>query len=165
MMKKVYIDQTSNTCTAVFVRDAQVISAGATIYSMPVKDKNSEYQRYAEEYDIHFIFDDHVPQLDFYTIPQVDIFATDSAGGYIGSLGQSTDLSSDAPICYIDRNRRCFRIAQNGREFISHAADWKTRLTPCTDVEFYASLSNARETHEFLDLTDLERSLQNLTDG
>lgn len=148
---------------AVFVRDAQVISAGATICSMPVKDKNEEYQRYAEEFDIHFIFDDHIPQLDFYTIPQVDIFATDSTGGYIGSLGQPVNLRSDAPICYIHRNRLCFRIAQNGSEFLNHAAEWKTRLTPCGEVEFYDSCQQAKESHDFLDLTELERSLRKQT--
>lgn len=51
---------------------------GTTLYPMSVKDKNTEYQRYADTYDLKFIFDDDIPQIDFYTVPRVDIFAKDS---------------------------------------------------------------------------------------
>ena len=81
-MKKLYLDAASNGCTAVYVKDAEVVPAGTTISSMPVKMKNREYQKYAEEYDICFIFDDHIPALPFYTVPWVDLMATDSRGGY-----------------------------------------------------------------------------------
>ena len=53
-MKKLYLDRTQLTsCTAVFVSDAQVIDAGATVNAMSVKDKDKEYERFAREYDIH----------------------------------------------------------------------------------------------------------------
>ena len=65
-MKKLYIDKTENTgCFSVFVKDAEVNWVGATVYSMPIKHKNSEYQRYATNYDINFIFDDNIPEIDF----------------------------------------------------------------------------------------------------
>lgn len=159
-MKKVYFDQTEATaCMSVIVRDAQVIPAGATVSSMPVRHKNSEYQRYGDEYDIQFIFDDNVPQIDFYTIPQIDIFATDSKGGYIASLGQNVDLDSDAPICYIDIDRKCFVVAPNGREFLNRVKQWKTLMTPCTDVEFFASREEASAKYEFLDREKIEQAL------
>lgn len=113
-MKKIYLDMTQATmCIGAFVADAEVIPAGAVVSSMSVKHKNSEYERYAREYDIHFIFDDKVPAVDFYTIPMVEIIATDSAGGYIGSVGQATDLQKEIPICYIDRDKNCYLIARN----------------------------------------------------
>ena len=98
-MRKVYLDRTQmKTCTGIFLKDAEVILTGTTVYAMPVKDKNEEYQRFAKEYDIHFIFEDDVPAVDFYTVPMVEIFALDSAGGYIGSVGQPADLEQDIPI-------------------------------------------------------------------
>ena len=86
-MRKVYIDRIKfNGCIAVLVPDAEVISAGTTVYPMDVEYKNEEYQKYADRYDIHFIFYDDVPNPDFYSVPQVDIFARDSEGGLLEQL-------------------------------------------------------------------------------
>lgn len=159
-MKKLYIDKTENTeCCSVFVKDAEVNWAGATVYSMPIKHKNSEYQRYATDYDIHFIFDDNIPSLNFYTIPLIDIFAVDSEGGYLGFLGDGIDLEGDAPICYIDNNCNCFLIAKNGKEFLNNATSWKTHMTPYTDVEFFTSKEEAMEKYEFIDNETLNKLL------
>jgi hypothetical protein len=106
------------------VKDAEVIPVGTTIYSM--SNKNSKYKRFANEYDIHFIFDDNIPEVDFYTIPMMDIFATDDCGGYTGSLGHVTDLEKNIPICYIDKNRNCYLIADNGKDFLENAQNWKS---------------------------------------
>lgn len=160
-MRKVYLDMTqANMCISVYVKDAEVILAGTTVNAMSVKYKNSEYQRFAEEYDIHFIFEEDIPRIDFYTVPMVEIFAVDSADGYIGSVGQTTDLQGDIPICYIDRNKRCYLIADNGKEFLKKADQWKENLAPYGDIEFFESFDAAREKYEFLDRTELEEDLK-----
>jgi len=160
MMRKVYLDMTkANMCIGVFVKDAEVIPAGATVNAMSVKHKNDEYQRFADEYDIHFIFEDNVPSIDFYTVPMVDIFAVDSAGGYICSVGQAIDLQKDIPICYIDEDKRCYLIAENGEEFLQKVKQWKERLIPYPEIEFFESFEAARERYEFLDRGKLEREL------
>ena len=152
MPKRVlYLDRTKmKTCTSVFLKDTEIISAGAIVYAMPIKDKNEEYQRFAEEYDIHFIFEDHVPGIDFYTIPMVEIFAVDSAGGYIGSVGQSVDLEQDIPVCYIDKEKKCYLIAVNGKEFLENVYQWKKNLVPYSEIEFLKSLEEAKEKFEFV---------------
>ena len=151
MPKRVlYLDRTKmKTCTSVFLKDKEIISAGAIVYAMPIKDKNEEYQRFAEEYDIHFIFEDHVPGIDFYTIPMVEIFALDNAGGYIGSVGQSVDLEQDIPICYIDKEKKCYLIATSGKEFLENVCQWKKNLVPYSEIEFLKSLEEAKEKFEF----------------
>lgn len=164
-MKKVYLDMTQATmCIGAFVADAEVSPAGAVVSSMPVRHKNSEYQRYADEYNIHFIFDDKVPEVDFYTIPMVDIFATDSEGGYIGSVGQATDLQKEIPICYIDKDKKCFLIADSGMGFLDKVKkwklSWKTDMKPCADVEFLTSLEEAQKKYEFLDRKAMEQELR-----
>lgn len=159
-MKKVYLDITQATmCISVYVDDAEVVLAGTSVASMSVRHKNSEYQRFSEEYDIHFIFDDNIPAVDFYTIPMVEIFAVDSAGGYIGSVGQATNLQKEIPICYIDKDKKCYLIADSGKEFLEHVRQWKSHWTPCADIEFFASLDAAQEKYEFLDRAAMEQEL------
>ena len=148
-MKKVYLDTThANMCIGAIVSDSEVVLAGASVNAMSVKHKNSEYQRFAEEYDIHFIFKDNVPAIDFYTIPMVEVFAVDSVGGYIGSIGQHTDLEADIPICYIDSEKRCYLIAANGNDFLSNVHQWKDKLIPYTDIEFFDSFEKAQKKFE-----------------
>ena len=151
-MKKLYLDETqAHECMSIFIKDAEIIHAGTTIYSMSVKDKNAEYERYADEYDIHFIFDDDIPHIDFYTIPQVDIMATDSQGGFIGTIGQMTDFESDARICYIDKDCNCYLVAENGQDFLKCAPMWKSSLKEYNGVTFYNSKSDAEKDVEFVD--------------
>lgn len=149
-------------CLSVFVNDTEVILAGTPINTMSVKHKNNEYQRFAEEYDIHFIFEDRVPEIDFYTIPMVDVFARDSAGGYIGSVGQATNLKANTPICYIDGEKNCYLIAKNFREFLDSAYRWKEMLIPYNHVEFFESLEMAQKKYEFLDRTVIEQELEKI---
>ena len=155
-MKKVYFDKTKNNmCISVYMKDTEIIPAGALVNTMSIKHKNSEYQRFADEYDIHFIFEDDVPKVDFYTIPMVDIFAVDSNGGYIGSVGQATDLQGDIPICYIDTERNCYLIAGNGKEFLAKVQHWKKDLVPYDDIEFLESLEEAQEKYEFVEIDNI----------
>lgn len=159
-MKKLYLDVTeAEECMAVYIKDAEIIRAGATIYSMPVKDNNAEYKRYADEYDIHFIFDNDVPQVDFYTVPQVDIIATDSCGGFIGTVGQTTDFQSDALICYIDRFHNCYLIAGNAEDFIKCAAIWKNCLKKYDGITFFKEKSEAEKVFEFIDWRKIRQDL------
>lgn len=150
-MKKVYIDKTITTgCTGFYIKDTEVIPAGTTVYSMSVKDKNEEYLKYEKNYDICFIFDDDIPEIDFYAVPMIDIFAKDHNGGFFGTAGEMTDLESEAPICYIDSDRNCFIAADNGRDFIKNAAYWKQNLVPDRKNEFFASREEAEKKYEFI---------------
>lgn len=149
-MKRLYYDMSEGKCIGVFVRDAQVIPAGTSVYSMGVKDKNEAYEVYAQNYDIHFIFDDAVPDVSFYTVPWVDIFATDSEGGFLGTIGQLTDVEGEAPICYIDRNGTCFLAAENLKKLMEKPSEWRRTMTNCDLVSFYGSKEEAEEKLEFI---------------
>ena len=155
-MRNIYLDRTQFTgAISVSSKDTEIILAGTTIYSMSVDDKNEEYQRYADDYDIQFIFDDYIPHLEFYTIPHVDIMAKDSRGGFIGTIGQSCDLESNAPICYINKDLECFIIAENGADFLSNIESWQNNLKPYDKITFYRSKVEAEMKLEFIDLSDI----------
>ncbi len=156
-MRKVYLDMTEANCTSAFVRDVEVIPAGTTIYSMQTKDKDDTYQRFAVEYDIHFIFDDNVPKLDFYTIPYIDIMAVDSCGGYIGTIGEMSSLDSSAPICYIDRDGKCFLAAESFKDLLKNPKLWKTQLKPYDGIMLFHSKAEAQEKFAFFDIDRLVR--------
>lgn len=151
-MKKIYLDATQDTrCMDLFVKDMEVVRTGTTIYTMSVKDRNEVYLRYAQDYDIHFIFEDHVPNITFYTIPYIDIMAEDNEGGFIGSIGMCSDLESNAPICYINKDLECFLVADNMKVFLEKADSWKNHLEPYKDIVFYKSKSEAEQEIEIID--------------
>jgi hypothetical protein len=153
-MRKVYLDRTELTgAINVNLKDTEVIPAGTTIYPMNVYHKNEEYQKYANDYDIQFIFDDDIPHLEFYTVPYVDIMAKDSKGGFIGTVGQQCDLKSDAPICYINRHLECLIISENGEEFLSNIESWQDNLKPYDKITVYRSKVEAEMELEFIDLS------------
>lgn len=131
--------------------DDEVILAGTTISSMAI-DFKKDYQKYSDYYDLHFIFDDYIPAINFYTVPQIDIIAIDSIGGYIGGIGQSFDIDNDAPICYINKELDCFIIAKNGKEFLHNIKSWKNNLKPYDKITFYSSKIEAEKKLEFIDL-------------
>lgn len=154
-MNTMYLDMTENSCTSVFIKDTKIIPAGTTIYSMPVKEKNDEYATLADKYDIHFIFDDNIPIIDFYSIPRIDIMATDSSGGFIGTLGEISDLDSKAKICYIDNNNNCYIIALNFGDLLNNLSDWKEKAIPCEEIILFTSKEEAMKEYEFVDLSEL----------
>lgn len=154
-MKK-YIDMEEWKCTSVFIKDVDIVAAGNTVYSMQIKDKNDEYQEIAKKYDVHFIFDDNIPQIDFYTIPYIDIMATDSFGGYIGTIGEVSSFESRAPICYISKEKQCYMVAGNFKEFMKHLDSWKNQMALEETIVFYKTKSEAKAANEFLDLAAFE---------
>ena len=161
-MKKLYVDMTeNNSCSSIFMKDTEIIRAGVTIYSMPVADRNREYQKLADDHDVHFIYDDDNISADFYTIPYVDIMATDSDGGYICTIGEMSDLDSKAPICYIDKNKKVFLIAEDFKTFLANADSWKMSLVPYDEITFFASKEEAEKEYEFFELDKVVESLMN----
>ena len=154
-MNKLYLDVSKREnypAISIGIKDTEVITSGSTVYHMDSNDKNETYQQYADEYDIHFIFDDDIIKLSFYTVPQVDVFATDSEGGLIGTVGSFTDLQSDLPICYINKNKECFLVANSGKEFLETTKSWKNNLKPYNEVIFYESKLEAEKELRFINI-------------
>ncbi|WP_096273482.1 hypothetical protein [Paucisalibacillus globulus] len=155
-MRKVYQDRTALPgAMIVNLEDTEIISAGTTIYSMGVHDRNEEYQRYANYYDIQFIFDDNIPRIAFFTVPHVDIMAQDSKGGFIGTVDHQCDLESNAPICYINKELESFKISENGKDFLSNVESWQENMKPYDKITVYRSKADAETELEFIDLSDI----------
>lgn len=148
-MRKVYLDRTAGEAISVYIRDTEVIPAGTTIYSISSRCRNAEYVRWEQEYGIRFIFDDMQVEAPFYAVPWVDIFAVDSQGGCLGTVGQMTDMEGDAPVCYF-KDGKCYLIAASGPDFMEKAADWRSCLTDYPEVTMYDSMEQAVLALEFV---------------
>ncbi len=164
-MKKLYYDAVQNTgCIGFFAKEKQIAAAGTTVYVMPQKYFNDKYLKYANEYDVHFIFDNNIPKPDFYTIPYIDIMAQDSKGGYIATLDSQSDIESDAPIIYIDSYKKCYMAADNARNFLENIASWREKLFAFDEIKFYKSKDEAAVENEFIKLPLFEKKLNKITE-
>lgn len=154
-MEKIYLDAVElkerEILRVITDGERKAVTAGTTISAMDV-DFKKDYQHYAENEDLHFIFEDFLPKPKFYTVPHVDIIAVDSVGGFVGSLGQTFVIEADAPICYINKELESFIVAENGRDFVKNIASWKKRLKPYDKITFYRSKAEAEKELRFMDL-------------
>ncbi len=157
---KRYIDATKSGCIAIYAKDEEVkpieiVQAGTTIYSMPIKDRK-DYLMIEEKSGVFFIFDGCIPQVDFYAVPRIDIFARDNQGGYFGTIGNISDLEDlKALICYIDINKNVFKVANCMREFIFPTDTIIERIQhmkPISGITLCSSLKEANERYEFLNI-------------
>ena len=68
-MTKIYIDKNSLPGpTSIWIKDKEIIWTGIVINSMSVNCKNETYETYANEYDIHFIFEKLIECKFFYRL-------------------------------------------------------------------------------------------------
>ena len=156
-----YVDATQLQCNAVFCKDYELIFAGTTISTMPDSYKDNAYIMLADLYDIRFIYESNVPVVDFYAVPRIDIFATDSNKGYWGTVGDTTDINKmAAQICYINHQNEIFIIADNLKNFIfpiDSINERKNKIMNKTDeVVLYFSKEVAEKAIKFIEIPILE---------
>ncbi|HWT73515.1 MAG TPA: hypothetical protein VN258_02175 [Mobilitalea sp.] len=156
-----YIDATQLGCGAVFCKDYDLIYAGTTIASMPESADDDTYMLLADKYDIRFIFDSNVTTVNFYALPRVDIFATDSNNGYWGTIGDATDIENmSAQICYVNNHNEIFIVADNLKNFIFPIDSINERRTKTMnktdDVVLYSSKKDAEKAVKFIEIPKLE---------
>ena len=145
--KKVYLDcSESDGPAAVISSEAEYIPAGTMVNAMPIRHKQDIMRGFSEALDIHFIFEDKIPWVDFYAVPYLEVIATDSEGGWIGTLGE------DAPVVYVDKNRKCWQIAENIPCFYSIRPGWKREMIPYDGLKIYASPEAAKAELEFVEI-------------
>ena len=108
-----YLDMTQVTgCFGVIPENGEtIILIGVSVYSMPLSVKRKEgeaYEDFAQKYGVHFIFDDCIPEINFYTVPKIEVAATDNNGGFIASVGEPFSLRDSVPLVYISADRKTY---------------------------------------------------------
>ena len=156
-----YLDMTQTQgCIGVIPENGEtIVFTGVSVNSMPLSVKHEEgeaYDDFAQKYGIHFIFDDCIPEIDFYTVPKIEVAATDNDGGFIASVGEPFSLCDSVPLIYISAARNAFLITEDSSEFLSIASEWKVRLTPYDGITLYKSKKDARKVYPITDFKQTE---------
>ena len=157
-----YMDLTKTEgCIGILAENGEtIVLTGVSVNAMPLSVKLKEgelYADFAKKYGIHFIFDDDIPDTDFYSVPRLDIGARDNGGGFIASVSESFSLSDSVCLVYISSDRKCYLLTKDATEFLSIVSDWKGRLTPYDGVTLYPSKDKAREEFEIIDFEKTEQ--------
>ena len=124
-----------------------IVSGGVTIRSYPICVKEEDKQRckyFKEKQGVQFIFEDCIPEINFYSVPSVEIFAVDFSGGYFGMI--SPFCIAEGPICYINSNRTCYIIADDYNSFyelLLQPNDWREKMVITDEIQFYDSKQDA----------------------
>ena len=156
-----YLDMTqAKGCFGIIPENGEtIVFTGVSVYSMPLsvkRDEGEAYDDFARKYGIHFIFDDCIPEINFYTVPWIEIGATDNDGGFIASVGESFSLYNSVPLIYIASDRNIYLITEDSSEFLSIASGWKEKLTPYDGIALYASKEDARKDYPIIDFERTE---------
>lgn len=148
---------------AFIMKGIKPVPAGTSIFSMPDTERNKKWKSFADLYDIHFIFENHIPEIDFYAVPQFHIMATDSNGGLIGIVGGKDSLNTHLPIGYISRERKCFLIAASGHSFVENMDRWKQLLKPYAELMLFDSKETAKKEKRFLDCEAVKMEMDRIS--
>lgn len=155
-MRTIYYDMNDITAGAigVFMRDTKVLPAGVTISSESAAARQDAtvmraFAQFARK-DVHFIFRDEEPEIDFYAVPRLDVFARTSEG-LLATLGESSDPEGGAPIVLIDREMNVRRAARNMMDLLT-STNWKDGVGEERDVKLYSSREAAEAELEFIQI-------------
>ena len=157
-----YVDLTKTEgCIGLLAENGEtIVLTGVSVNSMPLSVKEREGELYADfaaKYGIHFIFDDDIPEIDFYSVPRLDIGARDNDGGFIASVGEPFSLRDPVPLIYISADRKCYLLTKDATEFLSIVSNWKVKLTPYDAVTLYPSKDDARKDYQIIDFEKTEQ--------
>ena len=156
-----YLDMTQTKgCFGIIPENGEtIVLTGVSVYSMPLSvkmDEGEAYDDFARKYGIHFIFDDCIPEIDFYSVPKIEIAATDNNGGLIASVGEAFSFHSPVPLIYISADRKVYLITEDSSEFLSIASEWKERLTPYNGICLFNSKEQAKKVYSIIDFEQTE---------
>ena len=96
--------------------------------------------------------------MEFYAVPRLDIFATDSRGGYFVTVGSCFD--SALPVYYMDAAGAFFLVAESGSAFVEDAPNWRAMLKPWAGVAVFPTKDAAKEKYTLFGKANLEAMQQ-----
>lgn len=155
-----YLDLTQlKGCTGLILSpEHRAVFTGTQIHTEAEEYRDCEpARRLAQENDLHFWFG-KAPRIEVYTVPKMELGGYDSRGGWFAGC---PDFCLEAePLYYIDRDRRCWRITDDSREFGDMGLSWRERMVPAEEIRVFASLDEARAQYPILRPADTQALLE-----
>lgn len=106
---------------------------------------------------IFLIFEGMLPQVDFFPLPALTLFARDGAGGFFAHGGAGLE----SPIYFVSRERECWFLAENFRSFVQmmiFEPNWKAKIAG-EAAELREDAAECAALGEIFGLSAPERSL------
>ena len=158
-MRSIYYDiseEPGNGVFAIFSSEAHVVPAGTTLNVLSAREREQTPQlgEIEERYGIFFFFRDRgVPELPFFAVPHLTLFARDGQGGWFGQSNQGEE-----EVYYITPEGEPFRVSNSMKEFARRllaGEDWRELWEPARELALYPSREAAAQVVELVPLSEL----------
>lgn len=126
-MEKVYIDMETREKIPE-MEGKEIIPAGKGFAPFIMTCEETGFTSLQRKRGVFLIFEGTIPNLDFYPVPKLTLFAHDGEGGYFAYAGK--DL--DSPIYFISKKLECWTVARDFRTFVQmiiFEPGWKEKIT------------------------------------
>ena len=136
--------------------EVNVVPAGTTLNVMSARERERmpQYGEIEERYGIFFFFRDRdVPELPFFAVPHLTLFARDGQGGWFGQSNQGEE-----EVYYITPEGEPFRVSSSMKEFARRllaGEDWRELWEPAQELALYPSKEAAAQAVELVPLSEL----------
>lgn len=136
--------------------EVNVVPAGTTLNVMSARERERmpQYGEIEERYGIFFFFRDRdVPELPFFAVPHLTLFARDGQGGWFGQSNQGEE-----EVYYITPEGEPFRVSSSMKEFARRllaGEDWRELWEPAQELALYPSKEAAAQVVELVPLSEL----------
>ena len=136
--------------------EVNVVPAGTTLNVMSARERERmpQYGEIEERYGIFFFFRDRdVPELPFFAVPHLTLFARDGQGGWFGQSNQGEE-----EVYYITPEGEPFRVSSSMKEFARRllaGEDWRELWEPAQELALYPSKEAAAQAVELVPLAEL----------
>lgn len=147
----------------VFSKEDEFITCGKI--TTPIVDENDSnfINTIKEKYGINFFLDEQECSTEIYTIPYINIFASDESGVY-AVINDFPDIESKKSICYINKHTlKAYNLKYTLSDFITaiNNGTFKKQLyTPLTD-EHITVFQNKLEAQKHIRISKI-KDLENL---
>ena len=141
---------------AIFSSKVNVVSAGTTfrVMSPRTREKTPQYGEIEERYGIFFFFSDRdEPELPFFAVPHLELFARDREGGWFGTSNQGEE-----EVYYITPEGVPFQVSNSMKNFARRLLaeeDWRELWEPAQELALYPSKEAAARAVELVPLSEL----------
>ena len=136
--------------------EVNVVPAGTTfrVMSPRTREQTPQYGEVEERYGIFFFFSDRdEPELPFFAVPHLELFARDREGGWFGTSNQGEE-----EVYYITPEGEPFRVSSSMKEFARRllaGEDWRELWEPAQELTLYPSKEAAAQAVELVPLSEL----------
>ena len=140
----------------IFSSKVNVVSAGTTlnVMSARTREQTPQYGEAEEKYGISFFFSDRrVPEVPFFAVPHLELFARDGQGGWFGRSNQGEE-----EVYYITPEGEPFRVSSSMKEFARRllaGEEVRELWDPVPELKLYPSKEAAAQAVELVPLSEL----------